>query len=241
MIIIASCNDQSSGEKNNKEKIDQFTKQLEDDIKNEVNYYYFNELENSKKVILDFKSSIETDPISKIVLYHNGSIVTDRVRLLDTNIHKSGVFVFELKHYIPHFNEIKLITSNGTELYLNTGLYNFEKVSIKNNLPEENRWELDSYFTSENIAQFEFDANFVREVVSNVEYDIILPELATSELLIENKVEFNEDENNLNLIISNDSEKIFPHSSSYEMLVIQSDITNNEQYIMASIMVVINP
>jgi hypothetical protein len=230
-------------EKKEKKKINALQStinKLEGNIAEEENYLFFNEADGSKKITLTFKSDYNEQPITHVTLYQDGKMVSDKVRIIDSSIHDRGQFTIGLKEYLPFFNEIKLITNQQQILTLKTGQYNFEKVNIKNLMPDNERWSILNYNTGENGASFTFNASYNRDKVVPSDYKLYLTKLSIEKLKV--KETHNEKVNgkNLELTVQCDALRKFQHQASYEMMVIQKN-KENEQYLMSTLFIVIDP
>lgn len=220
--------------------LDSTINKLEGNNAEEENFLFFNEADGSKKITLTFKSNYDEQPISHATLYQDGKIVSDKVRIIDSSIHDGGQFTIELKEYLPFFNEIKLVTNQQQILKLKTGQYNFEKVNIKNSIPDNERWSILEYNTGENGASFTFNANYNRDKVAPSYSEIYLTKLSVEKLKVKETHSEKVNEKTLELVVQSDALGKFQHQASYEMMVIQKN-KKNEEYIMSTLFIVIDP
>ncbi|MBI0581211.1 hypothetical protein IEC97_28255 [Neobacillus cucumis] len=213
---------------------------LEGDNENEENYLFYNMAQKNKKVTLTFHDNYSNDLINHVTLYQDDEIASKNVRVIDTSIHDGGQFTIELQEYVESFNKIELKATNGQSFMLKTGQYSFQKINIRNTIPENERWGVEGYNTGENVASFTFDATFTREGGSPAYYKIYLPEAVTKKFKIAETHKVNGNNKQLEMTVQTNSPIKFQHQGSYEMLVVQTN-DKNQQYLMNSINVAIDP
>jgi hypothetical protein len=211
---------------------------LEGTNNKEKNYLFFNEAEKTKKITISFYDNYDKKSITKIKLFKNEKLVTDKIRVVDTSIHDGGQFTFELLNYVPFFNRIELSNQDGKILKLKTGDYFLEKVNIINKLNNENRWYLDSFNTTEGLYAFSFNSTFKRSIPIEEKVDLLISKKRLNFFSLNEKHNFYEKNGQLTFsysMSSNNKEK-----GSYEILVIQSN-KQNKNNIMNSIIVPLKP
>lgn len=162
-------------------------------------------------------------------------MVTDLVKVIDTSIHDSGIFNMELQQYIPKFNEIKLITQTGNELYLKTGLFEFEKITSLNNLPIKEQLVFEMYNSTENKNYYEFQS--IYEYMENIKEEninILMPKQSIETLNLQTTMDLQKnDKTNINIKTTMQTSK----TASYEMLIIQKDNKSGKTQQLNSIIV----
>ncbi|MED4054443.1 hypothetical protein P4654_09875 [Niallia taxi] len=246
-VIFVACS--SNNENSNKDSSQQsktsslkdVSIKLEGDNSFEKNYLFFNEENESKNITLNFNGNYTENPITGISLYQDGKLVTDQVQLIDNSIHDNGVFNFQLKQYIPSFNEIKLKT-NSEEVLLKTGEYSFEKIAISDTISEDKRWFVSDYNTGEKKNEFIFNGSFTRETVSDSSIDIIYSKLGQKNLDLKftDSIKEIEEGKTLKFKLNSKSSLESSHESSYEIYIVQK-ADDGSQFLMNSIIAVVSP
>ncbi|NRD81074.1 hypothetical protein HPT25_27665 [Bacillus sp. BRMEA1] len=220
-------------------KLQSTIQKLEGDNASEKNYLFYNEADDLKTLRLNFKSDYNEEPIIGVTLYKDGEPVSTKVQIIDTSIHDGGHFTIGLKQYVQYFNEIKLLTDQNKTLTLKTGQYFFEKVNIKNEIPEKERLSLESYNTWDDGAKFRFNASFSYTTKGLLNYQVYLPKGSLNNLKIKENHSTKEQGNRLNITVNCDSPKKVEHAASYEMMIVQNNGT--KQYVMNTVSVAIQP
>lgn len=246
IIVACSSNNENSNNKDSSQQsktssLKDLSKKLEGDNSFEKNFLFFNEEDESKNITLNFNGNYTENPITGISLYQDGKLVTDQVQLTDNSIHDNGVFNFQLKEYIPSFNEIKLKTNNE-EVLLKTGEYSFEKIAISDTISEDKRWFVSDYNTGEKKNEFMFNGSFTRETVSDSSIEIVYPKSGQKNLDLEftDSIKEIEDGKTLKFELNSTSSKELSHESSYEIYIVQK-ADNGSQFLMNSIIAVVSP
>lgn len=208
---------------------------LQRDIENEINYYFYNESEKTKLIALKFKDEYSVEHIAKVELFYEGKMVSDNVDVFDTTIHDSGIFNIELQQYVPRFNEIQLTTQAGNKLYLKTGLYEFEKISVLNTLPKKEQLVLEKYTSLENTNLFEFQGTYeYKKNITEENIEVLTSKQSIDTLKLQTTMDFQKsDKINLKLETTMKTAKI----ASFELLIIQEDKNSGKTYLLNSIIV----
>jgi len=239
LLILSACN--SKTHKVNTHKVNttqSIVKKLEGTNEKQNNYLFFNEAEPVKQITLSFYGNYDKKKITKINLYKGTQLVSNNTLILDDSIHDGGKFNFQLKSYVKSFDMVEFENSDGPLFKLHTGNYTFEKINIKNEINENNRWQLDGFHTNEDSFSFRIESKFSRKAYIKDSIELLNANKNQQKpFIIKEKSHFGEQKQSFDFSYEMKSNQ--KDVGSYELILLQKDAT--KQNVLNSIVVPIGP